>query len=253
MGTWISHLRTAESIARSLPELNFDWFIAGSIAPDCGMPDETWTHFDPPKSVTHYLAAGDGKYTIRDLDFYREYHQAISPDLSDQENSFLWGYYFHLLTDRLWVDRIDPTTKTEWADLFASKGKTEAIDLVKADWYDLDHRFLRDHPGWQPWIRFSGLTLTMFPIHHISPKAILFQFDYIRRYYTEEGAHRNLDRPYQYMNEHTMQRITNDAAAASLQVFRLLQEPVDLTGLSSAVELLPPEERSPYPPPLGDG
>ncbi len=252
MGTWISHLRTAELIARALPELNLDWFFAGSIAPDCGMPDETWSNFDPPKSVTHYLAEGDDKYTIRDLDFYREYRHAIGPDLSAPESSFLWGYYFHLLTDRLWVYRIDPTTKSVWADLFKEKGKFEAIELVKGDWYDLDHRFLRDHPGWQPWIRFSNLNLTQFPIQHICADAILFQFDYIRRYYTEEGSNRTLDRVYPYLNEQTMQRIVDDAADASLNVFHFLQENPAVDGVSSAVSLLSAEKSAPYPPPLGD-
>lgn len=251
MGTWISHLRTAEKILNDIPGLNREWFYAGSIAPDCGMPDETWTKFDPPKSVTHYLAEDSSKYTIHDLVFYREYRNTIDPDLSSPETSFLWGYYFHLLTDRLWVERIDPTTKAEWASLFNEKGKYQAIDIIKGDWYDLDHRFLRDNPGWPPWTTFFNLKLPYIPIRHISPDAIDFQFEYIRRYYTNPQNQGVLDRVYPYMNERAMQRIVDDTASASLKVYRLLRNHIELDGVSSAVSLLPAEDSLPYPPPLG--
>lgn len=252
MGTWIAHLRIAEKIAESLPGLNLKWFYAGSIAPDCGMPDETWAKFDPPKSVTHYLVQAGSRYLIRDLAFYNEYRKSIHQDISETKTSFLWGYYIHLLTDRLWIERIDPTTKAEWADLITEMGKSTAIELIKGDWYDLDHRFLRDHPGWLPWKIFMDLKFPEFPIHHISPDAINFQFDTIRQYYTDSGNHRSLDRPYPYMNGHTMQRLVDDCAAVSLKIYHLLQGDFDLGGASSAVDLLLAEERAPYPPPLGD-
>lgn len=252
MGTWISHLRTAEKIIDHLPGVDREWFYAGSIAPDCGMPDETWTNFDPPKFVTNYLAQGTVKYLICDLNFYSEYRERMHLDSSAPETSFLWGYYFHLLTDRLWVERIDPTTKAECATLIAEKGKSQVIDIIINDWYDLDHQFLRDHPGWQPWNTFLGLNFTHFPIQHISEDAINYQFNTIRQYYATSENDRVPDRPYPFLNGRTMQRIIDDASAASLKIFQMLQNHLDLHGLSSAVEMLDAEECAPYPPPLGD-
>ncbi|MHB1480873.1 MAG: zinc dependent phospholipase C family protein [Bellilinea sp.] len=251
MGTWICHLRVAEKITNSLPNLNFPAFYAGSIAPDCGMPDETWTNFDPPKTVTHYLVQGESNNHIQDLDFYHAYKSGLDSPLASSDASFLWGYYFHLVTDALWVELIDPATKYVWAHLFV-EDKFKAIDLIKDDWYGLDHRFLRSNPGWEPWKIFYQLELPPIPIDHIPANAINFQFDYIRKYYSEVNAGRILDRPFPYLNEATMQRVVRDSAAASLKIYHLLRNNVELNGAFSAISLLSAEERLPYPPPLGD-
>lgn len=251
MGTWICHLRVAETITQSLSVLNLPAFYAGSIAPDCGMPDETWTNFDPPKTITHYLDEGKGNKSVHDLDFYHSYKDGFAKALNSSGASFLWGYYFHLLTDALWVEHIDPATKSVWAHLFA-EDKLKAIDLIKDDWYGLDHRFLRSNPAWEPWNIFYHLELPPIPIDHIPANAISFQFDYIRNYYTETREDRILDRPFPYLNEATMQRIVRDSAAASLKIYHLLQNGVALNGAVSAISLLSAEERLPYPPPLGD-
>lgn len=249
MGTWICHLRVAEKILHNLPNLNPPAFYAGSIAPDSGIPDETWTVFNPPKQVTHYMESDDGVYRIHDLDFYRAYQSGMTHNLSSTDASFLWGYYFHLLTDVLWIKLIDPTTKMVWADLFA-EDKLKAIECIKDDWYGLDHLFLRSNPNWEPWNIFNHLEFASFPINHIPHHAITSQFEYIRKYYNETRP--EIDRPFPYLNETTMRRITNDSAAASLKIYTLLRDNIDLQDTGSAFCLLPPEERLPYLPPLGD-
>lgn len=73
MGTWISHLRIAESLLQHFPNLDEVTFAFGNLSPDSGIPNADWTEFDPPKEVTHFLQKGEGEYAIHDLIFYEKY------------------------------------------------------------------------------------------------------------------------------------------------------------------------------------
>lgn len=252
MGTWICHLRVAEKLAASLPGFDLPSFYAGSIAPDSGFPNDTWTEFDPPKSVTHFLVKGEGEGRIRDMDFFRAYEHSLMGDYTAPDSSFLWGYYFHLLTDLLWVEYLDFTYLSTYTDMIQSLGKPMAIDIFKEDWYGLDHRFLRDNPDWEPWKIFCAVEADSLPVIHIPEKAIAAQFKMIRQYYTEFDPNRRLDRPFPYLNAVTMQRIVKDCAAASLKIFSILRSDYRLDSEPSALALLNPEEHAPYNPPLGD-
>lgn len=252
MGTWICHLRVAEKIAQDIQGFNLPAFYAGSLAPDSGIPNVTWTEFDPPKSITHYLFEGSGERHIRDLDFYNAYKQGLSQDITLWETSFLWGYYFHLLTDILWVEHIWETSQIEFSSLIMEHGLLDAMETIKEDWYGLDHRFLRSNPFWAPWLIFISSRCRSVPINHIPVEAINTQFEMINKYYSEPDSDRNLDRSFPYLNESTMQQIVNDCAAASLKIYNYLESLVNLDGKVSAVSLLPPSDTQPYPPPLGD-
>jgi len=252
MGTWMCHLRVAENIAAHLDGLDIPAFYAGSLAPDSGIPNETWTEFNPPKSVTHYLVHGEGEEHIHDLEFYQAYLAGLPAAPFNWKTSFLWGYYFHLLTDVLWVDFLWKPSQVEWADLFVKIGKVEAVNQLKEDWYGLDHLFLRDHPDWLPWQIFKSLQLSAIPIDHIPLFAIQTQFDMIRQYYTEEGPKRVLDRAYPYLNEATMLRVIADITTCVLKVYARLQTQPALDGAVSAVSLLDDHDHAPYPTPLGD-
>src|SRR5688572_33206791 len=73
MCTWICHLRIAEKLLPHFHDLDKVTFTFGSLAPDSGIPNETWTEFDPPKEVTHFIEKGEGEDRIRDLLYYQEY------------------------------------------------------------------------------------------------------------------------------------------------------------------------------------
>ncbi|OGN78809.1 MAG: hypothetical protein A2X24_04925 [Chloroflexi bacterium GWB2_54_36] len=252
MATWICHLRVSERIAAAVPGLDKTAFHTGSLAPDSGIPNDTWTEFNPPKEVTHFLVKGEGNETIHDLDFYRAYLEKRFGGLLDAESSFLWGYFFHLVTDILWVDLVWTPTKLMYADMIAEIGKLAVVDRVKRDWYDLDHRFLRDHPSWEPWQRILSLELTGIPISHIPLSAVTAQLDLIRTYYTDPEPGRVLERPFPYLNEATMQRAVTDCAAACLKLYLRLQAGARLDGAFSATSWLSAAERQAYSAPLGD-
>ncbi|TLN08164.1 hypothetical protein FDZ74_12365, partial [bacterium] len=77
MATWITHLRIAERLLAELPAggtpLDEVAFALGNIAPDSGVPDEKWEHFDPPPQVTHFQIHDHPDLRSADLRFYRDY------------------------------------------------------------------------------------------------------------------------------------------------------------------------------------
>ena len=53
------HLRIADKLLDQLKDIDETAFVMGNIAPDSGVPNEDWTKFTPPKTVSHF---NDGKY-----------------------------------------------------------------------------------------------------------------------------------------------------------------------------------------------
>ncbi len=252
MGTWICHLRVAERLLEHFPHLDEQAFILGSLAPDSGIPNADWTVFDPPKTVTHFLRSGEGEDQIRDLDFYRACLSGLNADGSPACYSFQWAYFFHLLCDSLYVRRIWRPTERRLAGEIERRGKLAVVEMVKEDWYGLDHCYVRDHPDCAFWRVLMPAPNPPAYLDFISPAALAQQLDYIRAYYSTPDPARVLNRPYPYLNEASMARFVDDCAAASLHVYRRLQAgPVD-AACASGLDLLPAGDCAPYPPPLGD-
>ncbi len=99
MATWITHLMIADRVLEQLPGLDRRGFCIGSIAPDCNVENEDWTAFTPPREVTHWMQGERKKVSDCDA-FYKEYILDHRDKItSEEEHSFLLGYYAHLLTD----------------------------------------------------------------------------------------------------------------------------------------------------------
>jgi len=101
MATWITHLMIADKIMESCPELDRHGFCVGNIAPDCNVENEDWTAFKPSRKITHCMKGNDKQVSDCD-DFCTEYIQKRKETIqSNEEYSFLIGYYVHILTDAL--------------------------------------------------------------------------------------------------------------------------------------------------------
>ena len=99
MAEWVSHLMIADSVLGQLPWLKRRDFCVGSIAPDCNIPNEDWSAFTPSRQVTHWMEGGrkdaaDSQRFCRQVILHRR-----NEIQSDEELSFLFGYYAHLITD----------------------------------------------------------------------------------------------------------------------------------------------------------
>lgn len=251
MGTWISHLRVAENLLPLFPDLDEVTFTFGNLSPDSGIPNADWSEFDPPKEVTHFLRKGQEEHEIHDLVYYKQYLADIKPENDIKLYSFRLGYFFHLICDIMWAQRIGATTKQQFKDLF-EQDKNKAIGLVKDDWYGLDQLYVREHPEHIFW---RVIMTNPFPpsyLPFVKDGALHQQYDHIRKYYSEQQDQWFLSIPYQYLNENTMTRMVNDSFEAVLIIHEKVRNGTDLDGLESSVSLLPDVLTEPYPQPLGN-
>ncbi|MBN2258093.1 MAG: zinc dependent phospholipase C family protein [Anaerolineaceae bacterium] len=248
MATWIAHLRIAEMLLNELTELDPAMFVSGSIAPDCGLPNEDWSQFTPPKQITHfYVAPGE----MHDMLFFREYLEGHLLAENTSRMSYLWGYFLHLVSDLLWYHRLASTTRSQYPALFAEKGE-QAWWVVKEDWYDLDHKYLRDHPESLFWKTFINLRDPPQYVPFLPAEGIHIQFAHIRDYYGNARVQKGIDRPFPYLNETTMLRFIKNTVASLLKLWSTLQQPLSGKVGAISLNLLNPEEYGPIPPPLGD-
>lgn len=151
MASWMVHLRVADALLDKIADLDQTAFVVGSIAPDSGVPNSDWSAFTPPKTVTHYHRAHTREAHKRiDLDaFCAEYFtpQHIQ-GYSKAAYSFFLGYYIHLLTDVEWARNISRPAVQQHPEEYA-ENRAAFTERMKEDWYDLDFRFLREHPGFR--------------------------------------------------------------------------------------------------------
>lgn len=98
MATWVTHLMIADRVLEAVPQLERRHFCVGNIAPDCNVENEDWTQFVPPRKITHWMSA-DRKAAADCERFYREYIESRKDAATEQELSFLLGYYAHLIAD----------------------------------------------------------------------------------------------------------------------------------------------------------
>ncbi len=196
MASWMVHFRIADALLDEIGG-NTEQFIVGNIGPDCGEPNEDWSLFTPPTEVSHWNP-DKNKGGIRSDAFFDAY---LRDKKADSGHSFYVGYYVHLLTDKLWNRMIYQPTREKFREQMELDRKF--IWVIKEDWYDLDARFLREHPDFRTFRIFDKIRA--YPnvyLDYYSEGAIERQIKYISDFYnTYEGK---LDREYPYLTEEEM-------------------------------------------------
>jgi hypothetical protein len=143
-------------------------------------------------------------------------------------------------------------SQAQFADGFAEQGNRRTLRQLKHDWYDLDQKYVRDHPDSLFW-RVLMVTPNPPSVLPFVPEAAMHpSLDHIRSFYSQPDPDRVLDRPYPFLNERTMARYVDETADDVRKILSLLDAQPNLNGLTSAVMLLPEDTLRPYPPPLGD-
>ncbi len=199
MASWMVHLRIADNLLKTIPGLSAAEFITGNIAPDSGVPNEDWSSYSPSTRVSHFKGAGK----TADPKAYAEKY--FTPN--QQENytqrqfSFYLGYLIHLLTDVLWVRNVYAPVKDRFPEEF--KADPRFIWRVKEDWYDLDFKFLRDHPDFRAFqIYRNAIGFSNDFMDEFSRDAFDNRRAYITEFYLQEKN--GLDREYPYLTESEM-------------------------------------------------
>lgn len=213
MASWIVHLRIADRLLSELA-VRPEQFVAGSIAPDCGVPVKEGMAYEPPASVTHW--AEDWKKERCNYEaFYQRY---LETETDFCKRSFYLGYYVHLMTDVMWVRNIwQPTSETYRQQELSDP---DFVWKVKADWYDQDFLFLKKHPGFPPYCLLSQLT--NFPnlyLDYYGETAIETKIREIVAFYQQERT--GLEREYPYLDETRLERFIQTAVE---NVTKILEE-----------------------------
>lgn len=219
MASWMVHLRIADKLLDQLPDLSPVDFIVGNIAPDSGIPNEDWSAFSPSTTVSHFKTAArkadpDG--------FARKYFTpAQQADYSQRQYSFYLGYLTHLITDLFWSEQIaHPSFRKFVGGEPPYNGSV--VWIIKEDWYDLDFKYLRDHPGFRAFRVYLGAAgyVNEF-MDEFSPDAFDNRRQYITSFYLE--GKKNLDREYPYLTESKMDSFVENAVGEILDILKSYQ------------------------------
>lgn len=214
MASWMVHLRIADKLLDRIPDLCPVEFIVGNIAPDSGVPNEDWSAFTPNTTISHFKT--DGKNTDPSAFAGKYFTSEKQASYNARQYAFYLGYLTHLITDVLWIRDIYAPSQVKFAELRAAEGDN-FIWKLKEDWYDLDFKYLRDHPGFRAFRAYLGAVgfVNEF-MEEFSADAFDNRRAYITGWYLEGKD--NLDREYPYLTEAEMDGFVRQATAEILDI-----------------------------------
>lgn len=224
MASWMVHLRIADKLLDKLPGLSPVEFIVGNVAPDSGVPNEDWSAFTPSTKVSHFKTGAHNK--AEPDSFARKY---FTPEqqaaYNERQYGFYLGYLVHLITDVMWSENIYYPARTKFAVEYAAD-RDNFIWKLKEDWYDLDYKYLRDHPGFRAFRVYLGAVgfVNEF-MEEFSPDAFDNRREYITSFYLQENDH--LDREYPYLTEAEMDAFVDSGTVRILAMLNAYQAKSD--------------------------
>jgi hypothetical protein len=168
MATWITHLRVAEKLSKSLRIPSLGYYLLGNIAPDSGILAADGLTYSPPATISHFENKNLGKWKSQDLLFYKNYIRENKP-IDIDKYSFYLGYFSHLVLDVLWGYFIYYPIKNEYINEFKDK---HFIWKIKEDWYGIDFEFLQKNTCWKTWDLFKSSKYEINALDYYPPENI---------------------------------------------------------------------------------
>lgn len=200
MASWMVHLRIADRLLDRMPWLSPAEFVMGNIAPDSGVPNADWSQFTPNTTISHFKGNGNHACPERFAAKYFTFSQ--QERCSDAQYAFYLGYLVHLITDLLWVRDVYKPAKVRFSEELA-KDPEHFIWKLKEDWYDLDYKYLRDHPDFRAFRIFRNADgFVNSYMEEFAPDAFDNRRQYITGFYLQTNDH--MDREYPYLSESEM-------------------------------------------------
>ncbi|MCQ1531837.1 zinc dependent phospholipase C family protein [Lutispora saccharofermentans] len=202
MATWLTHLRVAEKIKERIRDIDLDYFMAGSIAPDSGK-----------KEITHFCKGTSDEDRYIDLNsFYNKY---LRPEelftRSDKTRSFYWGYYFHLIGDSLWNERyLRPMTKE-------CKDGNSIIHIFREEMYALDFEYLEKNSENNILSEFQSMEIKLEFFNGFSPHQIYENIKKINDYYRKENH--KLNREFKFLDAEAIERFIDITVEKAIAAF----------------------------------
>lgn len=212
MATWLTHLRIAEKIKEKIKDIDLDYFMAGSIAPDSGKPDKTNKQYEPSEEITHFCRGKDEDKYIDLKDFYNKH---LRPEdlfiRSDKTRSFYWGYYFHLVGDSLWNEKYFKPMKKEY------NGEGDFAYLIREEMYALDFEYLEKNPQNNILCQFETMKIKTEFFTEFSPQLIYENIEKIKDYYDKQSF--KLNREYKLLNAEDIEKFIDITVEKSIEAF----------------------------------
>ena len=134
MATWVTHLMIADKVLKRIPHLLKHEFCVGNIAPDCNIENEDWTSFTPSRETTHWMSKKTK--SLADGERFLNGFLKTRTVLSAQEESFLLGYYSHLISDALFREfiRDEERVKKSWMRIMSVPELNNQITDIERSW-----------------------------------------------------------------------------------------------------------------------
>ena len=128
--------------------------------------------------------------------------------------SFLLGYFFHLITDNLWLEKVWRPHKAKHAEWHA-RDRSGFNQETKRDWYGQDFIYVRDHPDSFFHRVFLGAEYGEDYLAFMSPAAFAHQIAYIKTFYqrTDEAVQALYEREYKYLTKAQMDGFVDEAVS----------------------------------------
>lgn len=131
------HFRIADEILKHLNKIDREYFIIGSISPDCGIRQKEGGYV-PPTEVTHLTKM----WNKSDCDYNYIFENCIKNETDFKKRSFFAGYYAHLMTDCLFSRLVSIPIENKFGLYREHPGLSK---LVKREWYDADYKFFAEN------------------------------------------------------------------------------------------------------------
>lgn len=212
MATWLTHLRIAEKVKEKIRDIDMDYFMAGSIAPDSGKPDKNSKLYEPSEEITHFCRGTDEEKYIELKDFYNRH---LRPEdlfiRSDKTRSFYWGYYFHLIGDSIWHEKYIRSMKKEY------KGEEDFTQLLREEMSALDFEYLEKNPDSNIFLQFQNMNVKLDFFNEFSPQFIYDNIEKIINYYKNESF--KLNRQYKLLDTEAVEKFIDTAVKKSMAFF----------------------------------
>ena len=213
MASWMVHLRIADLLLDQIPGLSPVEFLVGNMAPDSGVPNADWSRFTPSTNISHFKR--DDRKASPEAFAAKYFLPEMQIKYTGQQYSFYLGYLCHLLADVLWSQQIGrPCFRKYIGGEPPYSGPM--VSQIKADWYDLDFKFLRDHPGFRAFRVYLGAVgFENRYMEEFSVDAFDNRRQYITDFYLQKNDH--IDRQYPYLTEPEMDRFVTESVRDILE------------------------------------
>jgi len=201
MATCLTHLRVAEKIKERIKDVDMDYLMAGSVAPDSGAKE--MTHF--------YKGNNEDQY----IDLRCFYNRHLRPEnlflRSDKTRSFYWGYYFHLLVDNLWNETYYKPLKKEY------KGEDNFAFLLRQEMETLDFKYLEQNKQDNIFLKFKSIDVKLEFFSDFPPELIYEYISKICNYYSNLSL--KSEKNMQFLDMKMLDDFIDTAVKESIKTF----------------------------------